>query len=105
MSRIIILVVLAATAAALFWLVRRPRRVFEVRVAQDRVDVRGFVPNREQRELRDYVSALRLPVGARILAVADRGSPDLRLRFSSSVRHEDRDRVRAFLRDPGPHLN
>jgi len=92
------LLIFAFLVAAAFLVMRflnRPKRLFEIRVGEQDVLVLGPLPNRSQAELRAYLRDLRLPVGARIVGVAD-GS-HYRLVFSPSVRHDDRDRVRGFL--------
>jgi len=91
---IIFVLILAAAGLVLSWL-RRPKRLFEIRVGEDDVLVLGPIPNRSQAEIRDYVRDLRLPVGARIVGT-EHGS-DYRLAFSSSVRQDDRELVRRFL--------
>ena len=55
------------------------------------------MPNHEQQRVRDFVDMLRLPLGARVTAI-DRGQ-DFDLRFSSTIRHEDREQLRRFTRD------
>jgi len=96
MFRNIILLGLLVAAGVLVasWL-RRPKRLFEIRVSEDDVLVLGPVPNKNQAEVRTFVSDLRLPVGARVMGI-ERG-PSFRLLFSASVRQDDRDRVRSYL--------
>ncbi|PKN56466.1 MAG: hypothetical protein CVU56_16025 [Deltaproteobacteria bacterium HGW-Deltaproteobacteria-14] len=92
---IIILVFLVAAAGLVLSWVRRPKRLFEVRVGEDDVLVLGPIPNRSQAEVRAFVQELRLPVGARIVGT-ERGTA-YRLEFSPTVRQDDRDRVREFI--------
>lgn len=91
---IIFVLLIAATGLVLSWM-RRPKRLFEIRVGEDDVLVLGPIPNRSQAEVRAFVQDLRLPVGARIVGT-ERGT-DYRLVFSPTMREDDRDRVRKFI--------
>lgn len=96
---IIFLFVLGAAVLVARW-IKRPKRIFEARVGEDQVAVRGPVPHHSQEAFSAYVATLRLPVGARIAAIEDSGS--YRLEFSSSIRTEDREKVERFLRSGLP---
>ena len=92
---LIILVFLVAAAGLVMSWIRRPKRLFEIRVGEDDVLVLGPIPNRSQAEVRALVQELRLPVGARI--VGTEHGTTYRLVFSPTVRQDDRDRVRTFI--------
>ncbi|TNF24831.1 MAG: hypothetical protein EP329_24190 [Deltaproteobacteria bacterium] len=92
---IILFLILAIGGLVLSWL-KRPKALFEIRVGEDDVLILGPVPNRSQAEVRAYVRDLRLPVGARIVGTAH--GTDYRLAFSSTVRQDDRELVRRFIR-------
>ena len=89
---------LILTALLVWRWLRRPKRLFEIRVGEEDVLVLGPVPNRSQAELRAFVLRLRLPVGARIVGFAH--GADYRLSFSPSVRQDDRVELREFLGQP-----
>jgi len=92
---LLFLLIFAAIMLAMRF-VRKPRRLFEIRVTEDDVEVLGPIPNRSQAEVRDYLRTLRLPVGAQVTGVAK--GEDFELQFSASVRSDDRERVRLFIR-------
>ncbi|MFT7578410.1 MAG: hypothetical protein ACI9MR_000068 [Myxococcota bacterium] len=99
------LVILLVAVGLIFYFLtrrRRPQRLFDIQVKEGGVVIRGPIPNREQEAVREYVHGLRLPVGAHIHGYPTEKGYDLR--FSSTVRNDDRDRVRAFLKGSDSRL-
>lgn len=96
MFRNVVLFVLALIVILAIVAMRRRKRLFEIRVGEEEITVLGPVPNHDQRAVRAFLLPLRLPVDARIVGFADKGS--FRLEFSRAIRLDDRDRIAAFLR-------
>ncbi len=99
-TSIVLAVVVLATAAVAFKLVRGGLgdAVFVVTIrgeGADGVDVTGTVPGKTSGDMQDFVARMELPVGAKIWAIRD--GDGVRLRFNGKVPENLQQRTRNFI--------
>ncbi|MBN2496294.1 MAG: DUF3634 family protein [Deltaproteobacteria bacterium] len=96
MIRLVFIVAAIGLLVWLFrWLYSYSHALFEIRVRQDGVRLRGQVPGRRAPDILEFVTSLRLPAGSRV-----RGLPDghrFRLQFSEQVPPGLQQRIRNYL--------
>ena len=96
LARILTLVAVGVAVVWLFKKFARDRSLFAIVVTDAGIEIKGRIPTKQHREVREFIRSLRLPIGAQITGY-DKGRTDFRMRFSGNIDDESCQRVRSFL--------